>query len=185
MLSVLNNPSKDSILNAQQATITSLYLTHQKTLINILCRMVGCPQAAEDLAQETYIKVSDAAKNQHINYPQPFLYQTAKNLALDYLRKQKVRDRKTNLQTEEADLQDIADQAPTPDIAVQASEEVEELLKVLAEQPERRREMLILNRVHGWKYAEIGAHFGISKSAVEKNIRLALAHCLQAKSVHQ
>lgn len=147
--------------------------------------MVGCPQTAEDLAQEAYLKVSGAAKNQHINHPQPFLYQTAKNLALDYLRKQKVRDKKSDTQSDESAMQQIADQAPTPDIVAQANQEVEELLKLLAQQPERRRQMLILNRVHGWKYAEIAEHFGVSKSAVEKNIRIALAHCLQAKSTGQ
>lgn len=164
-----------------QADIDMLYLAHQQTLVNLLRRMVGCHQTAEDLAQEAYLKVSGAAKTQTITYPQPFLYQTAKNLALDYLRKQKVRAKNIDEQTDDLDYQQIADQAPTPDQATQTGQELDELLSILAQQPERRREMLILNKIHGWKYAEIADHFGVSKSAVEKNIRIALAHCLQAK----
>ena len=45
---------------------------------------------------------------------------------------------------------------------------------------ERRRTIFILHKLHGWNYARIAAHTGISESAVQKNIRLALADCLRA-----
>lgn len=171
-----------SILNNLQTDIDHLYVTHQQTLISILRRIVGCHQTAEDLAQEAYLKVSRAAKNRSIDYPQPFLYQTAKNLALDYLRKQKVRDRNLEDQVGDVVCNQITDNAPTPDRETESSQELEELMKILAQQPERRRKMLILNKVYGWKHAEIAKHFGVSKSAVEKNIRIVLAHCLAVKS---
>jgi RNA polymerase sigma-70 factor (ECF subfamily) len=174
-----------SAMNALQTDIDSLYLEHQQTLVHILRRMVGCHQTAEDLAQEAYLKVSGASKKKTIDYPQPFLYQTAKNLALDYLRKQKVRNTKLVEKMDDISYEQISDNVPTPDIAIQASQELNQLLNLLEKQPKRRREMLILNRVHGWKHSEIADHFGVSKSAVEKNIRIALAHCLVLKSPHQ
>ncbi|OQK16453.1 hypothetical protein AU255_00655 [Methyloprofundus sedimenti] len=172
-----------STVNILQTDIDSLYLTHQQTLIHILRGMVGCHQTAEDLTQEAYLKVSVASAKKIIEYPQPYLYQTAKNLALDYLRKQKVRNTKL-VESEKMDdlsYEQIRDSAPTPEIATQASQELNQLLNLLEKQPKRRSEMLILNRIHGWKHGEIAEHFGVSKSAVEKNIRIALAHCLVLK----
>lgn len=169
-------------VNKQRSEISALYLAHQNTLIKLLCRMVGCYQTAEDLAQEAYLKVSGAAQSRIIRHPQPFLYQTARNLALDYLRRQKIREKNQNDVEDEIGCLAVPDSTPTPDLVAEASQELKTLLSILAELPERRREMLILNKLHGWKYAKIADHFGISKSAVEKNIRIALAHCLEAKS---
>ncbi len=173
-----------SAVNALQTDIDSLYLEQQQTLVHILRRMVGCHQTAEDLAQEAYLKVSDASKKKTIEYLQPFLYRTAKNLALDYLRKQKVRNKKLVEKMDDMSYEQITDNAPTPDVAVQASQELNQLLNLLEKQPERRSEMLIMNRVHGWKNDEIAEYFGVSKSTVEKNIRIALAHCLVLNSSH-
>ena len=140
--------------------------------------MVGCYQTAEDLSQEAYLKVSVALKQYPIEYPQPFLYQTAKNLALDHLRKEKVRSKTFLDSVAETDCNEISAPAATPETMLMAKQELELLLQSLANQPQRRREILILHKVHGWHYEDIARYFNISKSAVEKNIYAALAQCL-------
>ena len=168
-------------MDALQSLIDGLYLEHRRTLIKMLLRFVGCPETAEDLSQEAYLKVSSAIKDHAIDYPRPFLYRTAKNLALDHLRKEKVRRRTLDERCDETETLHVADASPSPENAVAAAQEVDRLLTILSTQPRRRREILVLHKVHGWRYDEIAAHFGISRSAVEKNIRIALAHCLAAK----
>lgn len=143
--------------------------------------MIGCYQTAEDLSQEAYLKVSVAIKNQSVEFPQSFLFQTAKNLALDYLRKEKVRRRHLHEQADEPEILEVAASTPTPEASALIAEELERLLKTLAGHSQRRREILILHKVHGWHYEEIAKHFGISKSAVEKNVRITLAQCLAEK----
>ena len=142
--------------------------------------MVGCYQTAEDLSQEAYLKVSAAIRKGPIAYPRPFLYQTAKNLALDHLRKQKVRGRAFDDPDDGDEVLQVADVLPGPERSATIAQEVDRLLAILAGQPRRRREILVLHKIHGWRYDEIAAYFGISRSAVEKNIRTALAHCLSA-----
>lgn len=75
------------------ACVSDLFLDHRETLVHTLFRMEGCRQTAEDLAQEAYVRVMGAAESQHVTYLKAFLYQTARNLALDHLRKAKVRSR--------------------------------------------------------------------------------------------
>jgi RNA polymerase sigma-70 factor (ECF subfamily) len=47
---------------------------------------------------------------------------------------------------------------------------------------ERRRQILVLHKFHHWTYERIAQHYGISRSAVEKNVQVALAHLLAAQS---
>jgi len=39
----------------------------------------------------------------------------------------------------------------------------------------------VLHKFHHWSYERIAGHFGISRSAVEKNIHVALGHLLAAR----
>ena len=167
-------------MNASQSLIDNLYLEQRATLIKVLFRIVGCYQTAEDLSQEAYLKVSAAVGKSPVAHPRPFLYQTARNLALDHLRKEKVRGRGGEEADQDEALLQVVDPLPNPEKAAATGQAVEQLLAVLSGQPRRRREILILYKVHGWRYDEIAAHFGISRSAVEKNIRAALAACLAA-----
>lgn len=66
--------------------INDLFLHHRQSLIQTIYRIFGCPQTAEDLAHEAYLKMLHVSTIQKINQPRPFLYQTARNLALDHLR---------------------------------------------------------------------------------------------------
>ncbi|MBN6206312.1 RNA polymerase sigma factor [Ralstonia pickettii] len=52
--------------------------------------MVRDAHQAEDLTQDTFIKAYDyLSSNKNVTYPKTFLYRTAHNLAIDYLRKPK------------------------------------------------------------------------------------------------
>jgi RNA polymerase sigma-70 factor (ECF subfamily) len=146
----------------------------------MLFPLVGCYQTSEDLSQEAYIRVTDAIKQHPIQSPRAFLFQTARNLALDHLRKEKVRNLYLDRNADEIEIQVVVSPTLNPEGELLVAQQVDLLLKVLAQQPQRRREMLILHKVHGWHYPEIAQHYGLSLSAVEKNVRIALAHCLAA-----
>lgn len=51
-------------------------------------RIVRDPQAAEDVAQETYVRARKAIETGTIDHIEAFLYQTARNVALNYRRRQ-------------------------------------------------------------------------------------------------
>lgn len=167
--------------------INDLFLNHRQSLIQTIYRIVGCPQTAEDLAHEAYLKMLHASKNQEISYPHPFLYQIARNLALDHLRKEKIRQRSDDSQlkhSEDADdlLEYIPSSAPTPEQQTDNSQQVALMLDALNGLSERRRQILVLHKFHHWTYERIARHYGISRSAVEKNVHVALAHLMAAQS---
>lgn len=145
----------------------------------MLFPIVGCYHTAEDLSHDAYLKASAANRIRPIAFARAFLFQTAKNLALDHLRKEKIRNQQVFWDAQEDDLE-IPAITPTPEEAMCIDQQVEILHTILAGQSPQRREMLILHKIHGWRYDEIGQYLGLSRSAVEKNIRLALAHCLAA-----
>jgi RNA polymerase sigma factor (sigma-70 family) len=173
-------------MNSLILTINDLFLNHRQSLIQTIHRIVGCPQTAEDLAHEAYLKMLHASTTQEISYPRPFLYQIARNLALDYLRKEKIRQCNDNhpKDYEGADnlLECIPSNTPTPEQQTADRQQVALMLEALNGLSERRRQILVLHKFHHWTYDRIARHYGISRSAVEKNVHIALAHLLAAQS---
>ncbi|WNB74171.1 RNA polymerase sigma factor [Methylomonas koyamae] len=92
-------------MNDLAVNIDTLFLSHRDSLIRTIFGIVGCPQTAEDLAHAAYLKMLHALENQEVAYPKPFLYQIAKNLALDHLRKENVRLRPSHTLEDEHDGQ--------------------------------------------------------------------------------
>jgi len=166
-------------------TINDLFLNHRQSLIHTIYRIVGCPQTAEDLAHEAYLKMVHASKVQEISYPHPFLYQIARNLALDHLRKEKIRQQIDSLQKNDEDssdrLESIPSTAPSPEQQTADRQRVALMIDALSGLSERRRQILVLHKFHHWTYERIARHYGISRSAVEKNVHVALAHLLDAQ----
>lgn len=158
--------------------LDGLYLKHQKPITLKVFRMVGCYHTAEDIAQDAYLRVSREIAERSIKYLQPFLYQVANNLALDHLRKQKVRIGKVIPFTRDRQEEEVVDALPTPEDSALVSEQIKTLEHVLGKLSERRREIFILHKVHHWNFAEIAAYQGISKSAVQKHIKMALTYCI-------
>ncbi len=92
-------------MNDLAVNIDILFLNHRDSLIRAIFGIVGCPQTAEDLAHSAYLKMLHALENQEVAYPKPFLYQIAKNLALDHLRKENVSLRSSHTLEDEHDGQ--------------------------------------------------------------------------------
>ncbi|MCX7100819.1 MAG: sigma-70 family RNA polymerase sigma factor [Methylobacter sp.] len=177
--------SKTITMNSLTLTINDLFLNHRQSLIQTIYRIVGCPQTAEDLAHEAYLKMLHTSKIQEISYPHPFLYQIARNLALDHLRKEKIRQRSDNHPKDDEGsdnlLECIPSTSPTPEQQTANQQQVALMIEALNGLSERRRQILVLNKFHHWTYERIAQHYGISRSAVEKNVHVALAHLLSAQ----
>ncbi|MEQ1528203.1 MAG: RNA polymerase sigma factor [Methylococcales bacterium] len=167
-------------MNSITLTIDDLFLNHRQSLIHTIFRIVGCPQTAEDLAQEAYLKFRHAAKTQEISQPRPFLYQIARNLALDHLRREQIRQRHDEKNDDETEplIYCLPANTPTPEQQTSDQQQVDLMIEALNSLSERRRQILVLHKFHQWSYERIAQHFGISRSAVEKNIHVALGHLL-------
>ncbi len=154
-----------------------LFHEHQRDLLAMLRRMVGCQETAADLAQEAYIRLADLPTSQIIASPRAFLFRTATNLALDHFRKQKFRGQR------QASLEE-AEQVPTDQRPIDAQAYDKQLIatleKVLSTLSERTRAVFAMRRVYGYSYQEIAAQLGMSERAVEKHLVKAMTCCQEA-----
>ena len=76
-----------------QSRFNDVFISQRISLLRTLERMVNNHSTAEDLLQETYLRVSRALGERAIDHLEPFVFQTARNLALDHLRARRIHSR--------------------------------------------------------------------------------------------
>jgi RNA polymerase sigma factor (sigma-70 family) len=159
---------------AHKARVESLYRLHFGELIQFLAQRVSCPQLANDLVQELFLRLlTRGAATRAIQHDRGFLYQSARNLAAEARRSPRWRD------TPLADLADdelIYPGAP-PDAIAENKQALARLLDIIGDLPPRCRQAFTLHKLDGLSYKEVAARLDISVSAVEKHLMRALNAC--------
>ncbi|GAB7527715.1 sigma-70 family RNA polymerase sigma factor [Pseudomonas sp. 3A(2025)] len=140
--------------------------------------MVGNHSTAEDLLQETWLRVTRALTERPIDHLEPFVYQTARNLALDHLRARRVQGRMLVEDVPAQELESIAAQAGSPEDAAHAKHLLESLGASLGRLSARQQRIFILSRLHGCSYQEIAEALDVSPSTVQKELKLIMAICI-------
>lgn len=145
-------------------------------LVRLIQRIVRDPDVAEDLAQDAWLKVMDKDET-NLSY----LYKTAQNLALDYLRGQKVRHGYAEQALHEQE--EMATGALED--AVVAAESLEQHLNALQSLPERTQRIFLLNRLDGMSYSTIARELNLSVSTVEKEMIRAIQVCVRMQPINK
>lgn len=174
--------SDDSLSAGARHQFAALFSSQRGALVRWLARLTGDRHAAEDLAQDAYVKTAAAAEAGTVQHPQSFLYQTARNLAFDHLRRQKVRAAVHPPASDRlmAVVEAVPTGEPSPEARLLDRERVRRFQAALAELPERARQVLVLQRLHGLTQAEIARRLGVTERTIAKDLALALKHCLAA-----
>ena len=140
-------------------------------------RMTRDQSVAEDLAQETFIKVWKNLQKFHLDSSfRTWVLAIAHHTVLDWFRKKKhipfsdfdTRDGRNILQ------ETTPDQDPRPDELFIQNEKVELVQELLERLPPRAKETLILYEEGGMTFAEIGEMLGESVHTVKSRYRRAL-----------
>lgn len=144
-------------------------------LIRYAARLVDCLDAAEDVVQETFVKVwNDRARWKPLGRPQAFLYRIVRNGALQQRRRLKLRDRKATELTRRS--QPVA----TP-FEFTADEELNHAVQsAIQSLPPRRREAFVLVRYHELSLAEVAETMGVSVQTVANHVSMAVAELRRA-----
>ncbi|MDR5860398.1 RNA polymerase sigma factor [Halomonas eurihalina] len=151
-------------------SLLKMFLSERSRLVNRIKRIVHNDALAEDLAQETFLKLWRRPQGDDTR---GLLYRTAQNLAFDYLRAQRVRQRyQQGGQNSEMD-----DTSPDPETVAETVERWESLVQALETLPSRAQRVFLLNRVDGETYAAIAKTLGVSVSTVEKDMMSAMRIC--------
>jgi RNA polymerase sigma factor (sigma-70 family) len=153
-------------------------LVHERALRGYMCRFFKNIADVEDVVQETYARLLGlnesawaAVRNWHA-----FLFTTARNVALDRIRRSRV----VSLDAlAEMGGVDVLDQAPLVDEALNARQELALLLETIASLPGRCRETLTLRKLYGLSQREIAQRLGIAESTVEKHVAYGVRLCAE------
>lgn len=164
--------------------IAEAYKAWNAELVGFLNRQLKrSPEAAQDLAQETFTKwlaAHDGATPPE--KPRAYLYEIARNLLRDHWRRESVRDEHVVASLDDQGFEPTAVglAAPAgqqPEARADASQRLRLLQAAIDEMPPRQREAFLLYRYDELRCEDIADHMGISVRAVEKHLQLALAHC--------
>ena len=121
----------------------------------------------EDLRQEVYARVHEAARNKIPSPAKPFVFTVARNLLINQMRRERVVPIEAV-----ADLEalGIAIDAPTPDRTVIARDELRRLQSALDKLPSRCREAVVLGRIEGLNGREIAARMSVGTATVSGHL---------------
>ncbi len=144
---------------------------HGARLRRFLARYTGEPHAAEDLAQETFIRAYRHLDRFDDRRPfGPWLFTLAANLGRDFLR---ARFRRGETSDGLDALAEPADGSPDPAAALRVRERAEALEHALLRLPATLREPVLLHYELEWPVAAIAAYLRIDEGAVKTRLHRA------------
>lgn len=156
-----------------------IFQRYRKALAKAVARIVK-PGDIEDIVQETYVRLFQAAKREPIQHPKSFLLKAARNLALSHV----VRADALNHLESQASAPDGSAESfeyraveESPEALAQAEEEFLIFCRAIRELPLQCRRAFLLRKVYGLSQQEVARYLRISESTVEKHIAKGLVAC--------
>ena len=152
------------------AAYEHLFTLYHKELCNYLSAITGNPKVAEDIAQQTFIKIWDNREKLQVedNKLKRYLFKVAYNLFIDVQRKRKKEFKLLEKLKQEAylDLTDV-------DTSL-FEERLRKVEKEIDNLPEQCKKVFILSKREGLKYREISEQLQISIKTVEVHMAKAM-----------
>ena len=152
------------------AAFEEVYRAHAGRLYNLLFRMAGSAQDAEDLLQEVFLhahrKLASFRGDSTLG---TWLYRLAVNHCLDVLR-----GRRTKMQraTDSLDDEDAAEPAaPAPEVPTAISRL--DLDRAIAKLPQGCRAAFVLHDVEGFEHHEVASLLGVSQGTSKSQVHKA------------
>jgi RNA polymerase sigma-70 factor (ECF subfamily) len=147
-----------------------IFEKYYESIRNFVYFKTGDIDVAEDIVQETFIKVWEIRENIVTKTVKSLLYAMAANSIKNHFRHKKVVLNFANSKNDESENTDTAD------ADLQQQEMHNKLLYILNEMPEKSKEVFLLNRIEKLTYQEIAERLDLSVKAIEKRMHEALIH---------
>jgi RNA polymerase sigma factor (sigma-70 family) len=152
---------------------------YRRPLMAFFRRRTRSEQEAEDLTQETFVRLLRSERFRAAEASDPFVFTVAINLLRDRSRTAHARSREATFSLDDGagaalHAQLVEDRGPERVLLSRESLILAET--ALFELPTRTREIFVLFRFEQMSQRQIAALYGVSVSAVEKHVAKALAH---------
>jgi RNA polymerase sigma-70 factor (ECF subfamily) len=160
-----------AIAKGDQAAFERLYAATRAKLYGVLLRILGKPELADDVMQETYIKVWTLADkfDPTIASPITWMVAMARNRAIDIVRKRR------DLSVEDTpEAMVVASDTPPPLARREMTEELRRLLTCLGKLDPEKQRIVLLAYYSGWSREQLAQKLDIPVNTIKTWLRRSL-----------
>lgn len=158
--------------SSQRELVGLLYRSHRDWLFAWLRRSQPCPQRAEDLIQDTFVRLLKRDDLNGLREPRALLATIARGLLVDHFRRAAL---------ERAYLDDLALQSeaqhPSAEEQLLTLEALREIDRLLGQLSAKSRAAFLHSRLDGMTHAQIAERLGVSVSRVRQYLAQGLRQC--------
>ncbi|NWA29249.1 RNA polymerase sigma factor [Pseudomonas gingeri] len=164
-----------SVRSPHHALVGALYRDHRSWLLAWLRRNIACPQRAEDLSQDTFVRLLGRDELNTPRQPRAFLVAIAKGLLFDHFRRAAL---------EQAYLSELMlipeGEQPSPEEQHLILEDLRAIDHLLGKLSSKARAAFLYSRVDGLGHAEIAEKLGVSVPRVRQYLAQGIRQCYVA-----
>ena len=174
-------------INGNERALEALVLRHKMKIYNFIYSKVFDRDTAEDIFQETFIKVIKTLKRGVYNEEGKFLpwvMRIAHNLVIDFFRKNNRIPTFDN--NDDYDIfQLISDGNPTAERSMIDEQVVEDLQKLIVELPQDQKDVLTMRLYKDMSFKEIAESTGVSINTALGRMRYAIINLRKLVDEHR
>jgi RNA polymerase sigma-70 factor (ECF subfamily) len=177
-LEFLQNLESGSETMATSQNLIDTYIGLRSRIARLVVGIVP-PKEVEDIVQETYVRVCQINNKEKIRDPQSFLFRTARNLALDHLKRAETRLTSGSV---DIDIHSLSTDKAFDDQTYSAATSNEEFglfCDAVRHLPKQCRRAFVLKKVYGYTLREISEEMGIGQPTVETHIVTGTKKCVR------
>jgi len=160
-----------AVAKGDEVAFERLYQATRAKLYGVVLRILRRADLADEVMQETYLKVWSSAGqfNPALASPITWMLAIARNRAIDLVRR-----RSEMSIEEEPEVMQIAADTPDPLAKREMNEEFRRLLACMGRLDEERRRLVLLAYYSGWSREQLAAQFDRPVNTIKTSLRRAL-----------
>jgi len=135
----------------------------------------------DDVIQETYVRVLRENAAGRLRHARAFMFTAARNVALDFFRRQGNAHLHAVTHSETAD---VVEEAPGAADVLHHQQKLEALSQAMRSLPERCRQVIMLRYLKGCSYKEIAAILDVSTETVKTHMAKGVKRCAEYFADH-
>jgi len=170
------------IATRDEAALAELYDRHSRNAYAVILRILGSPSDAEEVLQETFVRVWSRAETYDalLGSPGAWLTRIARHRAIDRLRARRVRGAissqlAVNADGDAASVSVDARMHETPQTMLEGRATAGAVQTALAALAPRQRALIEAAFFEGYTHSELATRFGVPLGTVKTRIRTGLA----------
>lgn len=172
----------------EERVLETLINRHKQKVFRHIQRLVKDHDLANDVFQETFIRVIHLLKsNQYAEEGKflPWVLRIAHNMALDAIRIRKRRNSFENVSEESETFDELQDTSPSIETKMMVRQTYKHIKKLIYELPHQQRDVIILRHYNGLSFKEIAEETNVSINTALGRMRYGILNLRKLMDDHK